>query len=124
MRHADQYLDKYLNLPRLYWNGEKAMTSNPSRVVIAAPMSFAGSAGRTINLFWHDKPPVVKFGIGLWAVPLTLVIWWMVIVVWYFIFGILLVPFRLLRRGARKRKREARMHQQTLDAIRDAGLQK
>ena len=100
------------------------MTSNPSRVVIAAPMSFAGSAGRVLNLLWRDKPPVVKFGIGLWAIPLILVIWWMVIVVWYLIFGILLIPFRLLRRGSRKRKRENRMHEQTLDAIREAGRQK
>jgi hypothetical protein len=48
----------------------------------------------------------------------------MVIVVWYLIFGILLIPFRLLRRGARKRKRETRMHEETLEAIREAGLQK
>jgi len=99
------------------------MTSNPSKVVIAAPMSFVGSAGRTMNLFWHDKSPVVKFGIGLLAIPLIVLVWWMLIAVWYVVFGLLLVPFRLLRRGARKRKRETRMHEQTLEAIREAGRQ-
>ena len=99
------------------------MTSNPSRAVIAAPMSFAGSTGRAMNLLWHDKPPAVKFGVGLWAIPSILIVWWLVIVVWYVIFGILLIPYRLLRRGARKRKRETLMHEQTLEAIREAGRQ-
>lgn len=84
-------------------------------------MSFAGSAGRTMNLLWHDKQPAVKFGIGLWAVPLVLAAWWFAIVGWYIMFGLLLVPYRLLRRGSRKRKREARMHEQTLKAIRESG---
>jgi hypothetical protein len=32
----------------------------------------------------------------------------------------LLAPYRLVRRGSRKRKREARMHQETLQAIRES----
>lgn len=92
-----------------------------SRTVVAAPMSFAGSAGRTLNLLWHQKTPGIKFGIGLWLVPLILCAWWSAIVLWYAIFGLLLAPYRLLRRGSRKRKREARMHEETLRAIRDSG---
>lgn len=94
---------------------------NPARTVIAAPMSFAGSAGRTMNALWHDKQSAVKFGIGLWAVPLIIAAWWFVIVAWYVMFGLLLAPYRLVRRGSRKRKREARMHEQTLKAIRESG---
>jgi len=35
--------------------------------------------------------------------------------------GLLLAPYRLERRGSRKRKRESRMHQETLRAIRESG---
>jgi uncharacterized membrane-anchored protein len=89
-----------------------------SRTVIAAPMSFAGSTGRTTNLLWHGRPTAVK-AIALLLVPLILTVWWATIVAWYGLFGLLLAPYRLLRRGSRKRKREGRMHEETLRAIRD-----
>ena len=39
------------------------------------------------------------------------------IVGWYLLFGLFLVPYRLLRRGARKRKSEALRHREMLGAI-------
>jgi uncharacterized membrane-anchored protein len=90
-----------------------------SRTVVAAPMSFAGSLGRTTNLLWHGRPPAVKV-LAVLAVPSILVAWWLAIVAWYGIFGLLLAPYRLVRRGSRKRKREGRMHQETLRAIRES----
>jgi uncharacterized membrane-anchored protein len=90
-----------------------------SRTVVAAPMSFAGSTGRTMNLLWHGRPPVVKV-IAFFSVPVILFVWWSVIVVWYGLFGLLMAPYRLLRRGSRKRKREGRMHDETLRAIRES----
>jgi len=90
-----------------------------SRTVVAAPMSFAGATGRITNLLWHGRPTAVKV-IAIVAVPGILMLWWSSIVVWYVIFGLLLAPYRLLRRGSRKRKREARMHQETLRAIRES----
>ena len=90
------------------------------RTVIAAPMSYAGAVGRTLNLLWHDRPPVVKYALGLWGIPVMLVLWWLAISAWYFFFGLLLAPYRLVRRGSRKRKREARMHDETLRAIRES----
>jgi membrane protein implicated in regulation of membrane protease activity len=89
-----------------------------SRTVVAAPMSFAGATGRTTNLLWHGRPTAVKV-IAFLVAPIILAVWWATIVAWYLLFGLLLVPYRLLRRGSRKRKREARMHQETLRAIRD-----
>jgi membrane protein implicated in regulation of membrane protease activity len=88
-----------------------------SRTVVAAPMSFAGAAGRTTNLLWHGRPTAVKV-VAVVAVPSILFAWWLAIVAWYALFGLLLAPYRLLRRGSRKRKREARMHEETLRAIR------
>jgi hypothetical protein len=90
-----------------------------SRIVIAAPMSFAGSLGRTTNLLWLDRPVAVKV-LAVVAVPAIVVLWWIAIVGWYFAFGLFLAPYRLIRRGSRKRKREGRMHQETLNAIRES----
>ena len=95
------------------------MPKSAARTVVAAPMSLAGSTGRTLNLLWHDRHPGIQYGIGLWAIPTILVAWWGAILVWYLLFGLLLAPYRLLRRGSRKRKRQARMHEETLKAIRE-----
>jgi uncharacterized membrane-anchored protein len=89
-----------------------------SRTVVAAPMSFAGSLGRTTNLLWHGRPPAVKV-LAVLGVPSILFVWWFAIVAWYLVFGLILAPYRLVRRGSRKRKREGRMHQETLRAIRE-----
>ena len=97
------------------------MSRSPSRVVIAAPMSFTGSAGRVINLFWRGKSILIKLGIGSWAIPVILGIWWLLVISWYAIFGIFLIPFRLLRRGARKRKRGTLRHGEILAAILETG---
>ena len=42
---------------------------------------------------------------------------WLFVTSWYLFFGIFLVPYRLIRRGQRKRKREALQHRETLAAI-------
>jgi hypothetical protein len=47
----------------------------------------------------------------------VLLVWWAAIVGWYVFFGIFLIPYRLLRRGARKRKAEALRHREMLGAI-------
>jgi hypothetical protein len=95
------------------------MRMDGSRTVVAAPMSFAGAVGITTNLLWHDRPIVVKV-FGVFGVPAIVGLWWILIVVWYAVFGLFLVPYRLVRRGSRKRKREARMHQETLRAIKES----
>lgn len=92
--------------------------SSPERMVVSAPMSFAGAAGRTMNWLWHEKPTWLRAVVSWWAVPVLLTLWWLVIVVWYVVFGLLLAPYRLLRRGSRKRKRQDKMHAETLEAIR------
>lgn len=78
------------------------------RVVVASPMSLSGSLARLRHL-----PSWAFWTIGLCA----LTVWWSVIVAWYLFFGLLLVPWRVLRRGSRKRKREALRHRETLDAL-------
>jgi hypothetical protein len=74
-------------------------------------MSFAGAAQRSVR--WTENLGPVQWAV----VPWLLLVWWPTIVVWYVTFGLLLVPYRLLRRGARKRNAEALRHREMLGAV-------
>lgn len=80
------------------------------RVIYSAPMSFAGSAQRLRR--WIRNTWAFWTG-GL----LILLLWWAVIACWYVVFGVLLVPYRLIRRGNRKRKAEELRHREMLDRL-------
>jgi hypothetical protein len=54
--------------------------------------------------------------ISLLAVLFVLVAWAFV-TAWYLMWGVWLVPYRLLRRGARKRKTEAMRHRELMGTI-------
>lgn len=100
------------------------------QVVIQSPMSFVGSAARAWKLVGMGPEYVTEAGapekigiiaatVGLYILALAVIaLWWAAIVCWYLIFGILVIPWRLLRRGSRKRKRDALRHQEMLDAAR------
>lgn len=84
------------------------------QVVVSAPMSFQGSAKRAWKLT-RLGPPAAKFA----TVPLAILlisVWWVVICAWYAVFSVLLVPYRLIRRGSRKRKVEELRHRERLAA--------
>lgn len=81
--------------------------------VIQAPMSFTGSAKRWWKLTGNNL--IQKLIMGLPALVLILLSW-VVILHWYVIFSVLLTPYRLLRRGSRKRKRDGLIHREMLDA--------
>lgn len=89
------------------------------KVVISAPFSFAGSAQRIWKMTDVDNP-FLKFILALIAIVL-IVFAWMFVACWYFVlyalFGILFIPWRLLRRGSRKRKQERLRHREVLDAV-------
>lgn len=89
------------------------------KVVISAPFSFAGSAQRIWKMTDVDNP-FLKFILALIAIVL-IVFAWMFMACWYFVlyvlFGILFIPWRLLRRGSRKRKQERLRHREVLDAV-------
>jgi len=89
------------------------------KVVVSAPFSFAGSAQRIWKITKVDNL-LAK----LLLVPLALVLImgaWLFVACWYFImyvlFGILLIPYRLLRRSSRKNKRDKLRHREILDAV-------
>lgn len=86
------------------------------RVIVNAPMSFAGSAQRSWRLF-GDTTGAVRWALVTFLILPLIALWWTAVLAWYVVFGILLVPYRLLRRGARKRKAEAIRHREMLDAV-------
>lgn len=85
------------------------------RVIINAPMSFAGAAQRAFRLRGNTTG-VARVAATVGVMLLTLV-WWAAVLFWYLLFGLFLVPYRLLRRGARKRKAEALRHRELLSAV-------
>ncbi len=86
------------------------------KIVVAAPLSFAGSAARIWKLSRMRSDPGPQAALTILAVLLIAVAWSFVLV-WYATWGILLVPYRLIRRGSRNRKRDALQHRETLAAI-------
>lgn len=84
-------------------------------VIISAPLSYAGSAQRIMR---------VRRGVSgnqliavTTAAVVLIVLAWTFITAWYLLWGFWLVPFRLMRRGARKRKLEAMRHRELLGTI-------
>ncbi len=89
------------------------------KVVISAPLSFAGSAQRIWKITRVDNL-AIRLLLSLLAIVLIAGAW-MFVACWYamlyILFGILFIPYRLLRRGSRKNKRDKLRHREVLAAI-------
>jgi hypothetical protein len=85
-------------------------------VIINAPMSYAGSAQRIFRLRRRAHSGGAKAAVTVLATVLVLLAW-SVITAWYLTWGLWLIPYRLLRRGARKRKAEALRHRELMGTI-------
>jgi Flp pilus assembly protein TadB len=97
------------------------------KVVASAPTSFSGSAARLWKITNTDNT-IIKW---LLLVPVALClifVAWSLVAVWYVIifglFGIFVIPFRLLTRSGRNRKRSKLQHRELLEAIRDGKMSK
>jgi hypothetical protein len=86
------------------------------KVVVSAPLSYTGSAARIWKLTGLVENLGPRIALGVAAVILILGAWCFV-TAWYLTWGLLLVPYRFIRRGSRKRKREALQHRETIAAI-------
>lgn len=92
------------------------------KVIVSAPTSFSGSAARIWKITDTDNN-LLKW-LVLVPVALALVIMaWSFVAIWYFIifglFGIFVIPFRLLTRSGRNRKRNRLQHRELLAAVRE-----
>ena len=86
------------------------------KVVVSAPLSYAGSAARIWKLTGIHDHWAARIALGIAALILIGGAWCFV-TAWYLTWGLLLVPYRLIRRGSRKRKREALQHREMIAAI-------
>jgi hypothetical protein len=93
------------------------------RVVIQAPMSYVGSRRRLWRLprlsrdataAWHPAARITLLAAVYVVVLAAIPVAWAIITGWYLLFSVLLVPYRLVRRGSRKRKLEERRHRELL----------
>ena len=88
-------------------------------VVVSAPMSFTGSAQR----IWHITSG--RYGwayAGMVTLAISsITVAWAAVLTWYLIFGLLLVPYRIIRRGQRKQKLEQIRHQELMNRVWAAG---
>ncbi len=85
-------------------------------VIISAPMSYSGSAKRIMRL----RRRVQNESALAWATAACVVLVamaWLFVTVWYLTWGVFLTPYRLIRRGERKRKAEALRHRELLAAL-------
>jgi hypothetical protein len=95
--------------------------NQPSRlasedVIISAPLSYTGSAQRIMRL--RRRAENAGSLVALTTAALVLIVFaWVMVTMWYLTWGLLLVPYRLLRRGARKRQVEALRHRELLGTI-------
>jgi hypothetical protein len=87
-------------------------------VIISAPMSYVGSSQRIWRIRRRADAHQGGKLVPLTALAVVLILAaWTAITVWYLLWGILLVPYRLLRRGARKRQVEALRHRELMGTI-------
>jgi hypothetical protein len=101
------------------------------RVIVQAPLSFTGSTKRILRLTEPHRALALKAVVGPWwrgtlrvlldsllvmTVGVLLFLTWLFIACWYLFWGILLIPYRLIRRSDRNRKRDALQHREMLDA--------
>jgi hypothetical protein len=87
------------------------------QVILQAPMSFMGSAKR----IWpritkaSDETPyqLLLYVLAVLAVFVA----WIIVLAWYVLWGLMLIPYRIIRRGSRKRRMEELRHREQLQAL-------
>jgi len=85
------------------------------QVVVQSPLSFVGSAKRIWRITDQENQ-IARYALMVLAVALIFVAWTFVIA-WYCVWGVLLVPYRMIRRGSRKDKVRALQHREQLQAL-------
>jgi len=79
-------------------------------------MSFAGSAERIAKLPRSIASPNLRVVVWILTAVLIATVW-MLVLVWYMTWGLWLVPYRIIRRGQRKRKVESLRHREIVERL-------
>ena len=83
-------------------------------VVVQAPMSFTGSGKRIWKLTRRLPDAGWKRVLGVTGVVLLIALVWTLVLSWYVLWGIFVIPYRLMRRHQRNSHRQALQHRETL----------
>jgi 4-hydroxybenzoate polyprenyltransferase len=94
-------------------NGQHARIES-ERVVVAAPMSLTGSTIRIWRAMGERGAAWWSRALWVTGAVLALIVAWAVVLCWYAVFGVFLVPYRVSRRHSRKRRVEALRHRESL----------
>jgi len=85
-------------------------------IVVEAPMSFTGSAKRIWKITQTDNV-ALKWVLLVPTALLLISCVWGLVILWYMIFGIFLIPYRLIRRSGRSNKRDKLRHREILENL-------
>jgi hypothetical protein len=86
---------------------------NSRDYTVEAPMSYAGSARR----LWRGNDGLLW---RLLALLFFIPFMWTAVTLWYLTFGLLVVPYRLIRRDQRKRKLADLRHREVIEAVNES----
>jgi|SRR6516164_8745455 hypothetical protein len=90
------------------------------QVIVAAPMSLAGSAERWWKLARYphgDGWMTALRALVIIGVLLAITVSWAVVLCWYLLWGIWLIPYRIIRRGQRRRRQAQLRHGEMMEAL-------
>jgi hypothetical protein len=87
-------------------------------IIVEAPFSFTGATKRIWRVVENTEDPRIKAFVVIPIVVMTLMVVYAGIVMWYIMFGLLLVPFRLIRRSQRNKKLQKAQHKEMLEVMR------
>ena len=89
-------------------------------LIVEAPMSFTGSAKRIWKITATDNV-LLKWLFLVWWALTFIALAWLIIFFWYLIFGIFLIPYRMIRRSQRNNRREKLRHEEVIAALKSNG---
>ena len=84
-------------------------------------MSFTGSAQRLWKLARSSPANAWATAAICTGVILLIGVMWIAVLCWYFMFGLWLVPYRLIRRGQRQRHMQELRHREMLTMMQQTG---
>lgn len=78
------------------------------QVIVQAPMSYTGSRRRIVRRVTRHTRLALPA-----AIPITAAAW-LVVTAWYVVFGVLVIPWRLIRRSHRVERRDQLRHREAI----------
>ncbi|QOR55408.1 MAG: hypothetical protein SHS37scaffold145_59 [Phage 71_18] len=86
----------------------KTRTLPSEQVIIQAPMSYTGSRRRIVRRVTRHTRLALPVAVPVVAAA------WLVVTAWYVVFGVLVIPWRLIRRGHRMERRDQLRHREAI----------